>query len=222
MAEGLAHPEFQRQGVASRLVWGSFRRSDIWITRGKGGPRFRFAAGALAEVKGDAERLRHNPKEHGLVMGLLAVHPCVEWADAVSGVANGMNEDAEEIGDRTGKPVVRMYRPKGAISRYDIRYVSKEDQSLAREVEKLCFLEDLTSTGSTPWHQGRIIRADNPGVTIHALSEMHRGPINPKYEEGPDGMTFHTLCIPSEPIPLDYDRFVEAFGIEPTLVPVGE
>lgn len=220
MAEPLVHPEFQQQDVVGPLVWDALKQGDIWITRGKDGPHFQFAAGALAEVKGDGERLRHAPKEHGLVLGLMAVHPCVEWADALCGVPNGMNDNTEEIGERTGKPVIRMYRPEDAISRYDLRFVSTADERLASEAENICLAEDLSSTGSSPWHQAQILRGVNPDLAIHTLSMLHRSPIDPQYQRAPSGITYHTLCTALEPIPLDYDSFVETLGIEPTLVEV--
>lgn len=218
MAENPEHGELQRSEVVGELVWEALKRGDIWVTMGRGGPRFRFAAGALAEVKGDAERLKDSPLERGIVLGCMAIHPCLEWADAISPVPNGMNEDAEELGERLQKPVIRMHRPVDALSRYDLRFISEADRELAADVEKVSLVEDLTSTGSSPYHQARILRSVNPRLSIHALSMMHRAPILDEYQQGEDAVTFHTLCAPSQPIPFEYDSFVEAFGITPTQV----
>jgi len=217
MAERLVHPDSQNQ--SGGLVWEAFRRGKVWITRGQDGALFEFAAGALAQVKGDASRLKNSPKEHALVLGAMALHPCLAWADALVAVPNGMIEDAEQIAERLGKPVVRMYRPENATPRYDIRFVSNRiDRTLAAKIVTICALEDLSSTGSTPYEQAKILRHTNPSLIIHSLSMLQRAPIRPEYQQGPDAVGYHTLCVPEQSIPLNLDEFVAAFGFEPELV----
>jgi hypothetical protein len=216
------HPDFAYQDMSDALVWDALR--GIWITYGKGGPHFTFAAGAQAEVKGDANRLRRSPGDRGLVLGLMAIHPCVAWADAIAPVPNGMIEETEELAERTGKPMIRMYRPDDATSRYDMHFVSAEDEELAGSVQRITTLEDLTSTGSTPYYLARILRRVNPRVSVHTLSMLWRSPRGPQgdFLEGPQAPTYHTLSVAPQDVPLGYDEFVKAFGIIPDKVELGQ
>jgi hypothetical protein len=221
MSERLVHPDHPIEDE-SGIIWDALQRGAIWITRGKGGEPFEFAAGARAEVKGDASRLRYTPEAHRLILGTMATHPCLAWADALVPVPNGMIDDTNELGRRLEKDVIHMHRPEDAASRYDIRFDSYIDKELAAAAGSVCLIEDLTSTGSTPYEQAKILREVNPKLVVHTLSILHRAPVQLEYQEGENAVVYHTLCAASEPIPLGIDEFVERYGIKPVLVGANE
>jgi hypothetical protein len=77
-------------------------------------------------------------------------------------------------------------------------------------------VEDISTTGSTVWHLGKILRGLNPDAQIHSVSWLRRSPIRYEYAQGPDAVNFHTLSRVD--IPTEYKEFVEKFGFEPELV----
>ncbi len=217
MSEHLAHSD-QPAEDESGIIWSALQRGGIWITRGKQGEPFSFASGLTAEVKGDASRLRSVPDVYQIVLDRLVVHPCVAWADVLAPVPNGTIPETAWLARQLGKQVIGMHRPDDATSHHDMQYNSRADRELAAAVGSVCFIEDVTSTGSTPYAQAEVLREVNPHIAVHTLSILHRSPVLPQYQQGAEAVVYHALCATAEPVPRGYDEFVERYGVEPVLV----
>lgn len=179
----------------------------MFITR-EGGQSFTFATGQEATLKLDAERLGAHRKIVDRLLGLYALHPCIAEADVLSFVPNGVADFTNELGNRIGKRVIRLFRPDGA-PRTDIRFVSPEDEALAHEARTVCAVEDISRTGFSAHATARVLRGANPGLDIHTLSMLQRDAVNPSYEIGEGAITYHTFV--RQDIPLTVEEFRERF-----------
>lgn len=211
MTVHLAH-QLPNAEAVDRLVWQTFRDGGTMITHGPDRP-FGFATGELATLKADAENLADSPVRVGMILGIMALHPCVEWADMLIGVPNGMNKNALWIGQSVVKPVVGLIRPEVAQSRYEYEFANLEDMTKLEHAAQICLLEDVSRTGSTAWHVARFLRQHYPHLIIHSLTMLQRGPVAAKYQVGPNKLDYHWLC--RRDIPLDAGSFAKLFGFEP-------
>lgn len=200
-------PEYSVPASDADLVWRSLGEGGVFVTR-EGGKPFTFATGQKATLKLDAERLGAHRKIVDRLLGLYALHPCVVDADVLSFVPNGVADFTAELGSRIGKRVIQLFRPDGA-PRTDIRFVSPEDEALAREASSVCEVEDISRTGFSAHATAKVLRGANPDLDIHTLSMLQRDAVDPSYEAGEGGITYHTFV--RQDIPLTVEEFRERF-----------
>ena len=193
------------------IVWQELGAGDAFITRAGGLP-FTFATGQKATLKVDAERLATHPEVLDKFLDLYAAHPCVQEAEVLSFVPNGMADFGVELGHRMGKRVIHLFRPEGA-PRTDIRYVSAQDEALARDVSSVCLVEDISRTGFSAHVVASMLRKANPGMDIHTLSMLQRGPVESAYQAGNGSITYHTFV--RRDIPLTLEEFQQQFPTIP-------
>jgi hypothetical protein len=202
--------------AVAEQVWQNLVDGEVFITRA-GGASFTFATGQKATLKADAESLDSHPEIIEKLLGLYASHPCVAEADALSFVPNGVADFTDKLGKLTGKRVIRMFRPPGA-PRADMRFMSREDQSLAREVSTVCTVEDISRTGFSAHVTAQVLRAANPGLEIHTLSMLQRDEVEARYQRGDEAVVYHTFV--RQDLPLEIDDFRRQFpGVKVQIVP---
>lgn len=209
---GIAMPRENCSGYTvppetGQLAWESLVAGGAFITPKDGVP-FEFAGGAAATLKVDAERADHHPQALASLAGLLAAHPCVEGADVLSFVPNGMAAKARVVGELAGKEVVELYRPQGA-PRSDIRPRNERSMELAGSAGRICLLEDVSSTGFSAHAAAAILYRLNPRLSIHSLSILQRGPVQHTYTQPPNPVTYHTLL--RRGLPLTIQAFRQQF-----------
>lgn len=189
------------------LVWRTLAEGGVFVTR-EGGRPFTFAAATdrPPTLKADAERLGVHPELLDRLLGLYALHPCVQEAEVLSFVPNGMAGFGASLGRRIGKPVIKLFRPEG-VPRTDIRFVGDEDEALARESDSICAVEDISTTGFSAYATAKILRGVNPGLSVHTLSMLQRDAVDPAYVTGVDGVIYHTFVRRDIPLALEDFRW---------------
>ncbi len=193
----------------SALVWQSLGEGGAFITRQSGEP-FVFAAPTdePPTLKVDAERLGDHQEIVDRLVGLYAMHPCVQEAGALSLVPNGMADFAGQLGRYTGKDVIGLFRPDGA-PRSDMRFISPDDETLALQVSTVCVVEDVSRIGFSAHAAAKVLRDANPGLDVHTLSMLQRDVVDPAYTEEPGGIHYHTFV--RQYIPLSVEEFRRQF-----------
>jgi hypothetical protein len=206
------HEDAPNAEIVSDLVWQAFKTGGAFVRR-RNGELWKFAT-RLAEVKADGGLL--DPVRRGMILGHMAAHPCVQWADLWVPVPNGMNQDVVLMGevfkDRQTAMLVRPDRSK----MYEFEFVDDEQRDRVEAATQVTLFEDVSTTGSTAYHLARLLRMVNPGLRIHSLSWLQRSDVRPEYTRGEEAVQYHTMC--RRDIPTERAAFVEELGFEPTLV----
>lgn len=160
---------------------------------------FTLASGEDATLKVDAEKLYEHPRQLDVVIGHFATFPCVQSADVLLYVPNGMHDFVQRVGRELNKSVAYTRRRPNSTSRYDFEFSSAFDKELATAAEKLVIGEDVVSTlGSVAAIRSLLL----PTAAVHSLAILRRGEVAPEYRKG---LIDHYLV--SKLIPKDKDEF---------------
>ncbi len=201
------------------MVWRRMVLDQVFVVRSDGIP-WQFASGSEAEVKADADRL--SELSRGMILAAMGTHPCVQRADLLVGVPNGMMLDAEELAGTFNKNNAVLVRPSGA-GRHEYTWEDDDQADIVANAEFACVLEDITTTGSSADATARYLRKINRRLRIHTISMLLRNTIDPAYIIGSGSWgaaieEFHILC--ARRIPTEKARFIEEMGFEPAVVQV--
>lgn len=175
---------------AAEETWQAMLRADVF-TEGN----FTFASGINATLKVDAEKLYDHPRELAVIMGHFALHPSVQNADVLLYVPNGMKKFTVLLGDRLGKPVAHTMRNSASSSRYDFRYMTSQDERLARTARTPLITEDIVTTLGSVAGVRRLLR---PEQRVFSLAILLRGAVNRQYQEGIEDHYLLTREIPTD------------------------
>jgi hypothetical protein len=209
----VGHGDLQNADVVSGLVWRIFRTGGA-LARQRNGELWKFAT-MLAEVKADADLL--SPVRRGMILGMLAMHPCWRWSNLWVPAPNGTNPDVKLFGEVFPEQNTAMVIRPDRDRVYEFEFVNGKQADRVRRAPRATIAEDVSTTGSTAFHVAQFLRAVNPDLVIHSVSWLQRGEIRPEYTApGPNQVVYHTLC--RQDIPTEHAAFVAKFGFEPTLV----
>lgn len=179
---------------AAEEIWEAMLSADIFVEGD-----FKFASGIHATLKVDAELLYEKPKQLRVILGHFATFPCVQDADVLLYVPNGMRQFMTQLGNEIGKPVANASRKPDATSKYDFVFSSPADEELALLADKPLIGEDIVTTLGSVAGLRRLLRPDQ---SVHSLAILLRGIVSPVYQEG---LTDHYLLV--RDIPTDKDEF---------------
>lgn len=179
---------------AAEETWEALLGADVFIEG-----NFTFASGMSATLKVDAERLYARPSRLSVVMGHFAAYPCVQDADALLYVPDGMRRFMKLLGGELGKPVAEATRKPGAISKYDFMFRTPEDAEIARAAQAPVIGEDVVTTLGSVAGLRKLLR---PEQAVHSLAMLLRGRVTPAYRAG---LVDHYLL--EQEIPTDKDAF---------------
>jgi orotate phosphoribosyltransferase len=165
---------------------------------------FEFASGIKATLKVDAELLYEKPKQLEIILGHFATFPCVQDADVLLYVPNGMRSFMTMLGEELNKPVAGVIRKPGVTSKYDFVFQSTKDEELALSATSPVIGEDVVTTlGSVAGVRSLL----KPEQSVHSLAMLLRGTVDPVYQTG---LTDHYLLV--RDIPTDKDEFKRQFA----------
>lgn len=184
---------FDKKKVAAE-TWKALLSAGVFVEGD-----FTFASGKRATLKADAEQLYSHPKQLQTILGFFATYPCVQEADTLLFVPEGMRKFVTILGHEIDKPVAKTIRKPAAISKYDFIFESQTDQDLALSAEKPVICEDIVSTLGSVAAIRSLLR---PEQDVHSLAMLMRGTVNPEYQVG---LTDHYLL--EREIPTDKDDF---------------
>ena len=179
---------------AAAGTWEALLRAGVFVEG-----NYTFASGQQATLKADAERLYARPKELAVILGRFATFPCIQDADVLLYVPDGMKQFMSTLGQELGKPVIAAARKPGAASKYDFVFQSAGDEYLAHAAEAPVIGEDVVTTLGSVAAMRRLLR---PEQSVHSLAILLRGAVNPAYQAG---LTDHYLL--TREIPTDSDEF---------------
>lgn len=204
---------------AHKLVWNTFVGNEVFIRRSRD-RLWTFSDLSQAEVKADADRL--GPESRCLILGTMAMHPCVLQADLLVGVPDGMTRDAAGLAEKLDKQSAQLRRIKNG-GRHDYEWVDGAQAEIAADAVSACVLEDISTTGSSAHATALLLREANPYLQIHSLSMLLRGAVQQRYIVTPDSADavidqFHALC--TRFVPREHDTFVSVIGFEPATVDI--
>lgn len=140
---------------------------------------FIFASGAHATLKADGERLYSKPRQLAVILGHFAAYPCVQEADVLLYVPEGMRQFAVLLGEELDKRVAKARKIEGA--RYKFEFESEQDDRLANEAEAPFIVEDIVTTLGSIAGMRSLLTTDKP---VHSLAMLLRGTVNPEYRAG--------------------------------------
>ena len=160
---------------------------------------FVFASGINATLKVDAELLYSHPRHLETVLGHFAAFPCIQDAEVLMYVPDGMRQFMTTLGNELGKPVAHTKRRPGSSSKYDFVFTTKADENLAESAELIVIGEDIVSTLGSVAATRSLLK---PTQTVHSLAMLQRGVVNPDYQKG---LVDHYLV--KRHIPTDKDEF---------------
>jgi orotate phosphoribosyltransferase len=184
--------EFDTQRAAED-TWEALLSAGVFIEG-----EFTFASGQQATLKADAEKLYTQPKQLAVVMGYFATYPCVQDADVLLYVPDGMRKFVTMLGSELDKPVVGTSRKPGA-SKYDFVFASEADQELAQGAKAPVIGEDIVTTLGSVAGMRKLLKPDQP---VHSLAILLRDTVNPVYQKG---LVDHYLL--TKEIPTSKDEF---------------
>jgi len=179
---------------AAEETWESLISADVFIEGD-----FTFASGIHATLKADAEKLYDHPKQLAVILGHFATYPCVQDAEVLLYVPDGMRQFVTLLGKELDKPVVGAKRRPGAISKYDFVYESDADEEIALKSKAPVIGEDIVTTLGSVAGIRKLLRPEQP---VHSLAMLLRGTVNPVYQEG---LVDHYLL--KRKIPTDKNEF---------------
>ncbi len=166
----------------------------------------RFASGVSSTLKVNAEVLDRRPKQQAIVLGHVATFPCIEEADVLLYVPDGMRNFTNVLGREMGKRVAQTERNPNSGSRYDFCFATPQDKQLALTAKRPRILEDVVTTAGSIDGIVQLLRRGQQD--IHSLALLLRGHVNTEYQLG---LTDHYLV--ERQIPLDQGEFMA--GLEP-------
>jgi hypothetical protein len=184
---------FNQQMVAAD-IWEALLSADTFIEGD-----FSFASGVHATLKVDAEQLYSHPKQLDVILGHFATFPCVQTADVLLYVPDGMRKFMTILGRELNKDVAHSLRNPGSSSRYDFIFKSITDKDLAISAKHPLIGEDIVSTLGSVAGMRKLLK---PEQEVHSLAMLLRGTVNPKYRAG---LVDHYLL--ERNIPTDKDEF---------------
>jgi orotate phosphoribosyltransferase len=169
-------PEFNA-GRAAEETWEALLSAGAFVEGD-----FTLASGAKATLKVDAEKLYDHPRHFQTVLGHFAAHPCVQDADTLLYVPEGMREFTIALGKELDKPVAKMRHRPAAKNRYDFVFESLGDYSLAIAAGRPVICEDVVTTlGSVAAVRSLLTR---PIQEVHSLAILRRGTVKEEYRAG--------------------------------------
>jgi orotate phosphoribosyltransferase len=168
---------------------------------------FVFASGQHATLKADAEKLYSHTKQLETILGHFALHPCVQNADVLLYVPNGMREFVIRLSERLEKPIVHTIRKFGATTKYAFSFNSPSDQELATSAERPLIAEDVVTTLGSVAALRTLLPYDR---TVYSLAILLRGEVNPDYQKG-----LKDDYLSQKEIPFDKDEFKKLLAIDP-------
>ena len=160
---------------------------------------FVFASGLRATLKADAERLYSHPKQLSIILGHFAAYPCVQDADTLLYVPDGMRQFVTILGQELDKPVVGVRRKPGATSKYDFVFESAGDKEMAHAAKAPVIGEDIVTTLGSVAGVRNLLR---PEQSVHSLAILLRGNVDPVCQTS---LTDHYLLV--REIPTDKEAF---------------
>jgi len=182
------------QQRAAEDTWEALLSAGVFVEG-----NFTFASGLKATLKADAERLYGHPRQLGIVMGYFATFPCVEDADVLLYVPDGMREFISLLGKHVGKPVANTIRRPGTKSKYDFVFATDKDENLAWRAKRPIIGEDVVTTLGSVAALRRLLPPDQ---TVHSLAILLRGTVHEEYRSG---LVDHYLL--TKEIPTDKEEF---------------
>lgn len=187
--QSIFNPDF-----SAKQVWEALLESGAFVEG-----NFVLASGKAATLKVEADRLYSNGKQLDVVLGHFARFPCINDADALVYVPEGMREFTHMLGEILNKPVISTLKTPGSSKRYDFSFKTNSDEKIALEVDKMTICEDIVTTlGSVAGV--RTLLSDD--ASVHSLATLLRGTVSPDYQAG---LTDHYIL--SRHIPTDKDDF---------------
>ncbi len=144
---------------------------------------FVFADGSHADIKLEMDNLWSSPKNLNTILDLLAQAKRLPSADVILGVPRGGQLLAEELvkSGRVKAPIAKLERVPGG-QKQDFRFVSKEDEQLAKQADTIIIYEDVVTTLSSI---AGVVRLLSPlKQDIYSMAIWRRGEVKPKYQEG--------------------------------------
>jgi orotate phosphoribosyltransferase len=154
---------------------------------------FTFASGTHATLKADAERLYSNPKQLGVILGHFATYPCVQDADVLLYVPDGMRQFITTLGRELETPVAHTQRTHNATTKYDFVFSSLEDEHLATSAKRPLIGEDVVTTLGSVAALRKLLPTQSP---VHSLAILLRGTVKEEYRSGLDDHYLLTRHIP--------------------------
>lgn len=159
---------------AAEETWEALLSADVFVEG-----NFVFASGIHATLKADAERLYSHPKQLAVILGHFAAYPCVQDADALLYVPDGMRQFVTILGQELDKPVVGVRRKPGATSKYNFVFESAADQEIAHAAKAPVIGEDIVTTLGSVAGVRNLLR---PEQSVHSLAILLRGNVNPIHQ----------------------------------------
>lgn len=175
---------------AAEETWEALLSAEVFIEG-----EFTFASGINATLKADAERLYSKPRQLAVVLGHFATYPCVQDADVLLYVPDGMRQFMTILGNELEKPVVGARRKTGASSKYEFEFMTASDQELAHAAQTPLIGEDIVSTLGSIAGMRSLLREDQ---AVHSLAILLRGTVNPIYQRGLKDHYLLTRIIPTD------------------------
>lgn len=160
---------------AAEETWEALLSADVFVEGD-----FTFASGIHATLKADAEKLYDHPKQLAVILGHFATYPCVQDADALLYVPDGMRHFVTLLGKELDKPVVGARRRPGTTSKYDFVFESDADEEVAYAAKAPVIGEDVVTTLGSVAGMRKLLRPEQP---VHSLAILLRGTVNPAYQE---------------------------------------
>jgi len=162
---------------------------------------FVFADGSHADIKLEMDNLWNNPDSLNTILDLLAQAEGFPVADVVLGVPIGGQLIAEELvkSGRVKAPIAMLERVPGG-KKQDFRFVSKQDEQVAKQASRIIIYEDVVTTLSSIAGVVKLLKPLKQD--INSLAIWRRGEVKPKYRRG---IKDHYLV---EEVLLQYDASV--------------
>lgn len=144
---------------------------------------FVFADGSHADIKLEMDNLWNSPENLDTILDLLALKDGLPHADVVLGVPRGGQLLAEELvkSGRIKAPIAMLERIPGG-KKQDFRFVSKEDEQLAKKANTIIIYEDVVTTLSSIAGVVKLLEPDKQ--IVYSMAIWRRGKVKPKYQEG--------------------------------------
>jgi len=166
-------------------------RQAIMDARVLMGGHFVLANGEHTTLKLEMDNLWQHPKQLELVLDRMThLSTSLEvktmsgsYFGVVLGVPTGGQRLAEELvrSGRVKVPLARLERVPGG-RKQDFRFVSEEDEQLAKNANKILIYEDVVTSGSSVAGVVRLL--DPPRQEIHTLAVWRRGKIKAEFRVG--------------------------------------
>jgi len=180
--------------MAAEDTWDALLSAGVFVEGD-----FTFAHGTSATLKADAEILYSKHAQLATIMGLFAIFPCVQDADALMYVPSGMRRFMTILGEVLVKPVINTVKVPDAATKYEFMYESEADKQLALGSGNVLIGEDIVSTLGSVAGVRKLL---GPDQNVHSLAILLRGTVDPAYQTG---LTDHYLL--QKRIPTDKHEF---------------